>query len=616
MSEGVNCPGPDGRRRWTPALGALLLLLAVLLVYVPRGLVGPMVWDDVYAITLNDRLKTLWPPDAHLWSEPETTSAGRPVLALSLALNYAVGGLAVRGYHAVNVTLHLLNVLLWWALLTRVLQRGPGAALRDPALAAWTAALLWAVHPLATQPVAYIVQRGELLVTLFYLLTLLLALPRKRAEQWQTASWGCVVAAGGANLLGMLSKEVMVTAPLAVVLLDYVLMGLPLREMLAKRGRLYVALALGWAALAVLVLTAPRGESVGADLGLSRWEYLTTQAGVLWHYLRLVVWPSPLVFSYAWPTATQWSDYALPGLGILLLLALTSWGCWRRRLWALAPGVCFLVLAPSSSVFPVVTELAAERRMYLPLALLLGLAAGGWWQLTRPWRRVAVLALPLLLALGAGCMAWRHLAVYQSGIALWRSVLAAQPRHALAHDALAVHLLDAGDLAGAQGEIEQALALEPRLASAWYNRGQLEQRRGQTDAAIAAYRRATELRPGFASAEHNLAVLLFHTGQLAAAEAHYRNAVTARPAYGLAWFNLGVLLYRQERFAEAISCLRTAQTLQPRQAQTAFYLGLAYAQQGDIRAAAGCFARVLELDPQHADARANLEHAWRLLASP
>ncbi|MEI6084764.1 MAG: hypothetical protein WCS70_10725, partial [Verrucomicrobiota bacterium] len=232
-----------------------------------NSLRGPFIFDDGHGITQNLSIRqfrtALTPP-------PNSGMGGRPVVNLTFALNYAVGGLDVRGYHAVNVAIHILAGLVLFG----ILRRTPGAAGIALAVAA-----LWVVHPLLTESVVYVSQRTETLMSLFLLLTLYCAI-----RGWNLAA---IVACG----LGMGCKEVMVVAPVVVVLYDYVFGA----DMRARRG-LYAGLAATWLMLPLLM----GGVAVQAKMGegldyFTPWTYAKTQATVIVHYLRLAFVPYPLV---------------------------------------------------------------------------------------------------------------------------------------------------------------------------------------------------------------------------------------------------------------------------------------------------------------------------------
>ncbi len=189
---------------------------------------------------------------------PRSILSGRPLPAASFALNYAVGGLDPRGYRAANVALHVLAAVVVFAL---VRATPPAGDASWPALAF---AAIWLVHPIQTEAVTYVTQRTELMAALFYLLTLLAAL-RDRP-----------VVAVVACALGMLSKEVMVTAPLAVVLYERAFRFPSFAAALRAHGRRYAALAATWAVMAASLLLVPRHESIGAGAGMTPWDYART----------------------------------------------------------------------------------------------------------------------------------------------------------------------------------------------------------------------------------------------------------------------------------------------------------------------------------------------------
>src|SRR5262245_61429565 len=330
-TSGPVAPGPRALVSAPPgriatAVGALLIAAAGIAAY-STSFRGVFVYDDGPAIVNNGHLRTLWPLGQAMTTPPEVTTSGRPVAALSFALNYAFADPDVRdvmtpaqgadagsaaerylrnlwGYHLVNLAIHLAAALTLFGIVRRTLERPALANRYGPVSTplACATALVWAVHPLQTESVTYIVQRVESLMGLFYLLTLycaIRALPSRPASRYWTM--GAIAACA----LGMGSKEVIVSAPLVVWLWDYVFD-------VDRRSRrpLYVGLASTWIVLAALVLSETRPRSVGFSLGWPWWAYLETQAGVIVHYLRLAILPSPLVFDYGWPRADSLAAFA------------------------------------------------------------------------------------------------------------------------------------------------------------------------------------------------------------------------------------------------------------------------------------------------------------------
>jgi len=365
---------------------AAVLALAVVLVYA-NSLRAPFVIDDQAAIVQNEQIRDLSRPSAVLLPDSESPVAGRPLVNLSFALNYAAGGLDVRGYHVVNIALHLACALLAFGFIRRTLElprvrRRFGAGSIDLAFAA---ALLWAVHPLNSEVVDYLTQRSESLMALMYLLTLYAAnraVTEPRSRAWQTL-------AVAACALGMLCKESMATAPVMVALYDRVFAFDSWRDAVRNRWRLYAGLGATWVILAVIVLNGARSGVAGLSSGVSPWTYLLNQTIVITHYLRLSIWPSGLVVFYGWPAPLTLGDVVPYAVLILALMAATIAAFARAPAVGFLGAWFFLTLAPASSVVPVATEVGAERRMYLPLlALVVLTVAGGygWWLALRYWR--------------------------------------------------------------------------------------------------------------------------------------------------------------------------------------------------------------------------------------
>ena len=285
----------------TTLLAASLIALATVVAY-ENSFRGPFVFDDRASISENATIRHLWPiwkplfpPNLH-----GETVGGRPLLNFSLALNYAASGFEVWSYHVGNLAIHLLAALLLFGVVRRtLLLPGLGEQWNGAATPlALVVALLWAVHPLQTESVTYIVQRAESLVGLFYLLTLYCVIRGASSSPWWYA------AAVAACALGMASKEIMVSAPLIVLLYDRAFLAGSFRDAWRRRWGLYLALATTWLLLGWLAISAGnRGGSAGFGVGMSAWAYLCTQFGAIAHYLRLSFWPHPLVLDYGIDTA-------------------------------------------------------------------------------------------------------------------------------------------------------------------------------------------------------------------------------------------------------------------------------------------------------------------------
>jgi tetratricopeptide (TPR) repeat protein len=477
-----------------------------------NSLSGALAPDDVDAIARNPSLRSLQPVRDALWAPPDTTLAGRPVANLSFALNYAFSPVDarhawepsdpafarnIRGYHLTNLAIHLAAGLVLVGVIRRTLlsTRLREAFGRHATALAGGITLLWLVHPVQTASVTYLVQRAESLMGLCYLLTVYAAI-RASAPTPRRAWW--IAMAVVACALGMGTKETMVSAPI-VVALWYWLFGASHDGRIA--WRLVPALAGTWVLLAALVMTGARTESVGLDLGgWTPLSYLRTQAEVVMHYMKLVVWPARLVFSYDWPMAMTWASVWPQGAVLGAVCLVGGWAALTRRPWAWPIAWWFLILAPSSSVLPIVTEVAAEHRMYLPLAAPLACVvllihrgvsryAASWTGVV--WVLVAASAVPL------ATMSHARNQVYESRERLWLDTVTKRPGHVRAEIGLGGEYLARGAYAMAERHLGRARSLPGFAdvpadvrATTWYALGASIAAQGRVPEAIAVVERS------------------------------------------------------------------------------------------------------------------------------
>ncbi len=521
----------------TPVTVAALLLVVVGAAIHAGGIDAPFIYDDGPAIVDNDSIRAL----ASAATPPRGTPvAGRPVVSVSLALNYALGGLDPRGYRVVNIAVHVLAALVLFGIVRRTLL-GPVLSSRfgrHATALGFACGLVWMVHPLQTECVAYVAQRTESMMALFYLLTVYCAI--RAADARRPAGW-CVLAVIACGL-GMGSKESMVTAPLMVVAYDWAYRSRPFAVVFRSRRWLYLALAATWVVLAALMTRGPRAETVGFGHGVSGWQYALNQCVVITHYLRLVVWPSPLVIDYGFPrpiTAAQAAPYAIVVTGLVATAAL--W--FLRRPASGFPAVwVFAVLAPTSSLVPIATEVAAERRMYLPLAGLVVLAVVGVYGIAFRWpveaspgrtRRPltgAVLTIALLSAVaGLSWTAWRRTMRYHRPLEIWALTVAAVPDNHRALTNYGIALAAAGRLDEAVRRLTEAVDVNPDSPRARYNLGLALAQQGALADAVTHLRAVIDTRPEHAAAHYNLAKALALTGGAVEARRHFERAVGIDP---------------------------------------------------------------------------------------
>jgi tetratricopeptide (TPR) repeat protein len=615
---------PDGRTDWRRLVSGAILAAGAIAVY-SRTFSVPLLFDDNAAIVDNATIRhwstAFWPPI-------NTTASGRPILNFSLAINYAIGGLAVWSYHAANLAIHVLAGLTLFGIVRRTLRLRSGQALvaagqgrRDPplnkgaaagsdatsssdaTLLALAVALLWTLHPLQTESVTYIIQRAESLMGLFYLLTLYCFIRGTEADGRPRRRWFALSVT--ACLLGMATKEVMVSAPLIVLLYDRTFVAGSFREAWRRHRGLHMALAAAWLLLAGLVASAgwDRNGRFGFDTGLAPWAYWLTQFEAVSRYLWLSVWPHPLVFEYGTFWVQRPAEPARYALVVVVLAVAVLIALWRRPALGFLGAWFFVILAPTS-IMPGRIQMIVEHRMYLPLAAMMTLAAMGIHAVLRrhSWVVFAVLAL------GLGLLTVRRNEDYRSELTIWSDTLAKRPNNELAHTNLGVAWSKVpGRRNEAIAEFEAALRLRPDDAEAHYNLGLAwSQMPGRLHEAIAEFEVALRLQPDYAEAHNNLGIAWTQMpGRLHDAAAEFETALRLQPDYAEAHNNLGNAWSQMPgRLNDAIAQYQAALRLLPDSVDAHYNLGLAWSKMpGRLKDAAAQFEEVLRLSPNDPAAR-------------
>lgn len=591
----------------------LLVVAAGVVVYL-NSFSGTFLFDDTYHIVKSAKIRSLWPP----WALMATR---RPVVTFTLAVNYALGGLEVWGYHAVNLAAHIFAALTLFGVVRRTLRGERFAGFCGPS-APWIAlavALIWVVHPLQTQSVTYIIQRGESFMGLFYLLTLycfIRGLESESRRRWYAAA---IVACA----LGMGSKAVMVTAPFALLLYDGVFVSRSPLQALRLRWGLYLGLAATWAILAANGVakgvlnpppTAPAAVGFGFK-GITPSEYLMTQAGVILHYLRLSIWPHPLCLDPGWPVARTIAAILPPALVVGSLLAGAVWALYRRSWLGFVGAWFFLILAPTSSFIPI-KDLVYEHRMYLSLAAVVVLAVIGGHLLLRQLvvrgslsgsgRRLVAAGLTLTVTTVLGYGTIRRNQDYHSRIAMWSDLVAKRPNNARAYANLGLALLDEGQIDQAITACRQALQIDPEHRPAHLNLGLALVKRGGIDEAIECFRTALRLNPNSVKAYYNLGRALVDRGEIGEGIKAYREVLRRKPFFAEAHHNLGNALLRQGKIDDAIEAFRMARQSDPTFLGAYYNLGHALADRGNIDEAIQVYRDAVQVNPAFAEAHYNL----------
>ncbi len=478
-------------RPWLRLLGVLAIVVVAELSY-SNSFEVPFQFDDLQRIQGGAANHALWPP----WKGLATST--RPVAAYTFAIDYALHGSGVRGYHETNLSIHVASALVLLGVVRRSLSQGRLAPRYGPVAdrLALVVALVWVAHPLQTEAVTYIYQRYESLMGLFFLLTLYgftRAQASPRPVLWYSSS---VIS----SLLALGCKEVAAVGPLVVLWYDRAFVASTWSEVLRRRGSYYALLA-GVPALLAASLLMRRQIYVGGGAlavdGISPLDYALTQPGVILRYLRLCVWPQGQCLDYGWPLARSLWEIVPSAIVVAGLLAATLWATRRHRGWSFLGGAFFLILAPTSSVVPI-RDPAVEHRMYLPLAAVVTLAVlvayevfCGGLRAGRSRRRscrqtpclpsavkssrcsagrnAAVVLMVAAMVSALGYTTYLRNRVYQSDLTLWRDVVEKAPANARGHNNYGTFLCRAGRQQEGIACFKRAIEIDPSYGAAHHN---------------------------------------------------------------------------------------------------------------------------------------------------
>ncbi len=559
---------PDGAETCTgrQALGILALGLLVGISYIPAVLWGGFVWDDrvITDAGLLHELSGLW----RVWFSPNDLKVWEghywPMVYTSFWLEHKLWGVHPVGYHVVNVLLHFGNTLLLRRLLGRL--GVPGA---------WVIAAVFAVHPVHVESVAWVIERKDLLSTLFYLAACLTWVRGGAAPRWGSGRYLWTLAL---FVLGLLCKSIVVTLPAALVLGAW-----------WKQGRVsgadvlrVVPFCLVGVGIAVADVSFSRvKESVILDYSLP--ERVLIAAHAVWFYVGKLLWPVGLAVIYPhWDVSVTnplaWGYVVAAGTVVAVL-----W--WQRRRIGRGPlaGVLFfgVTLGPVLGFVDygyMQFSFVADRYQYLAsigvLGAVVGAAASGLAHArggsVGRWGAAGVVLLAIVVL---GTLTWRQAGIYRDNVTFYTHVLSHNPTARSAQYNLGIALLDAQ----------------------------------RPEEALAAFRIATEQRPDSVDARSNTGRVLMDLDRLDEAENHMRRALEMDPRHTVSLRNLALVRIRQQRHEEALDIYRRLITIDPGNVGGHSGMGIALHYLGRTDEAVQSVDRALSLDPTYAEALNNRE---------
>ncbi len=572
-----------------------LLILCVAVAYA-NSLQGSFVFDDTPNIVAKKNLEDVL---GEIMRIPSV--ATRSTTRITFAATAATLGRSPLGFHFGNLLIHLISVVVLFELVRGSIQRWQQThdSHLNANLVGFVAALLWGIHPLGTMAVTYIVQRHESLMAMFYLLTLYLLLrgtESNRPWAWYLGSITCC-------WVGMGAKEIMVTIPLVAILFDYTLLSSNWSEPLKRRWWVHLLFIIPAVLLFVDITpafssgTGSNTAVFGANETATPWLYIWTQSGVILHYIRLSFWPDYLTFDYDWPVANSPNEYLWPAITIWTILGLSFWLLFKRPPIGFVALSFFFVLAPTSSVIPIV-DVAFEHRMYLPLAsLCVLLAIGLSWGIAK-WQKndsleiqyATIFLIAIVLAIPLGMRTIYRNADYVSEIALWKSVVQSRPSNLRANHNLAQELRKQDRVQEAEQHLLDSIAYcEQHGYETFTLHGDLAELYvyvGRFDQALKRFQTALDAADHFQNKKLSKYRQLVRDRQLA----------ETRTSYGALLNLLGNPLEAAEQFDLAIE-------LRPDVANWYVMSGDAHRKAGHLQIAVTRWKRALKMDRSRKDVR-------------
>jgi tetratricopeptide (TPR) repeat protein len=575
------------------------LVLIVILPFYQTSQFNFVIYDDSKFILGNKNIQTGFNWSSVSWAF--TTMFGsnwQPLTWFSLMLDYEIYGTNAGGYHLTNVLIHLVNTLLLFLVLGRMTGR------------MWPSgfvAVLFAVHPLHVESVAWVAERKDVLSAMFWLLTMgtyvfYAASPSLKRYAWVVITYG----------LGLMSKPMLVTLPFILLLLDY----WPLRRFqgsvfIAGRRLLLEKIPLLTLSAVVSVITIYGQDSTGAlkslvDMGLP--ERMANAVVSYGGYVVKMLWPVNLACFYPYPTS-------FPISVVLLTLTCMGMACFFSfRYIRTAPYLAIgwfwylITLLPVSGIIQVGEQAMADRYTYIPLIGLFIVIAWGIPDLLKgnPFCRytipIAAGTTILLLAI----LTFKQTAVWKDSRSLFEHALAITDGNYVAHNNLGSYLMKHKRFGEAASHFEKVVQIKPDNEKYLNNLGIALFRQNKYEEAMTCYLQAMAVNPHFADTYYNAADVCLFSGRENEALKYYKKALHLRPEHAVAENNVASILIRQEKLDEAVVYLRAAIKHHPGYAVAHNTLAVILTRKNQTREAIKELKEALRINPQYTEAIRNI----------
>ncbi len=614
---------PQGKIPATPIFICFLLIVATLVIYWPVIHCDFLNYDDPDYFTSNTHVLTGFTPGNVVWAFTSGHAANwHPVTWLSLMLDAELFGKGSVGPHLTNLLLHAANTVLLFLLFRRLMSLRPEqsvGATAPQAGATWRSALvaaLFALHPLHVESVAWVTERKDVLSAFFGLLSLWAYV--RFIEEFKIQSSKFKVNYAFSLLffaLGLMSKPVLVTLPLVMLLLDW----WPLGRVTCDRWRVTGVASLVTEKIPFFVLSAAScvvtfmvQQKGGAVAALTRYSLSERTANAFVSYARYLgkmFWPTALTSPYPHPGHwSLWLGLFAVALFATLCIVAVRWG---QKFPFIPVGWFWFVgmLVPVIGLVQVGNQSMADRYTYLPLIGVFVVLVWGMGEVCLSWRvpKQPVIFLATIVLAACALQTRNQLGYWRNNETFFRHALAVTKNNYVACVNLGTWLSKRGQIAEAMDLFRRALRMNPDDSDVLYNLGNAFAKLGDWDNAIADYRRALQITPDQADILDNLGFALTAKQQFAEAITNFDAALKLNPDSASAHNNLATALFIQHRFDEAEQHYREALRLTPDSPQIYANLGDTLVRLGRIAEAVECYRAALRLKPDDARIKAKLQ---------